>query len=281
MNPYKYSVLMSIYEKEDPKYFRDSIESMIHQTITPDEIVIVIDGPLTQKLENVIKNYTEQYPKLFTIVPLKENVGLGKALNYGLQKCRNELVARMDTDDISVEERCELQIKEFISDPNLSIVGSHIDEFNDDINNIVSSRIVPITHDEILEFSRRRNPFNHPTIMYKKSEVLRCGGYKDYRRNQDLDLFVRMLMNGCIAKNIDKSLVLFRANQDNLKRRKSWIKCKSYIEMIYKFWRKGHSSFLDLLIVTISQIVVFMAPSWFLKWISNMFLRRHRTAAER
>lgn len=269
----KYSVLMSIYAGEEPEYFKESLESMIRQSMPADQIVIVKDGQLTPQLNNVIYEYLLLYPDLFTVVTLEKNVGLGLALNEGLKKCRNELVARMDTDDISVKERCEIQVKEFINNNKLSIIGSIIDEFEDDPQQIKTSRIVPLKHDDILKFSKRRNPFNHPTVMYKRSEVLAIGGYGDYRRNQDLDLFVRMLNEGLQAMNINQGLVLFRANSNNLERRKSWKKCKGYISMIYNFWRKGYSSLFDLIVVAASQIVVILSPLWLLDWISRTFLR--------
>ena len=247
---------------------------MINQTLKPNQIVIVKDGKLTDDLNEVIRKYQAAYPNLFTIVTLENNVGLGKALNEGLKRCKNELVARMDTDDISVRERCELQVQEFIKNKKLSIVGTIIDEFYEDPNDTVCTRVVPIKHEDILRFSRRRNPFNHPTVMYKKSDVMNCGGYGDYRRNQDFDLFIRMLNSGYIAYNIDKSLVLFRANQDNLKRRKSWAKCKSYTTMMYSFWKKGYSSLTDLFVVTVSQLIIFISPLWLMKWISDTFLRK-------
>lgn len=270
----KYSVLMSVYTKENPNYFKTSIESMVNQTLPPEEIVIVKDGPITVELDEIIDYYESSYSGLLTIVALKENVGLGKALNEGLKKCRNELVARMDTDDISLTNRCELQVAEFIKDKKLDIVGSNIDEFYNNPDVVVSSRLVPTNHDEILKFSRRRNPFNHPTVMYNKTSVLNNGGYGDFRRNQDLDLFVRMLNNGCKARNINQSLLLFRANKDNLKRRKSWEKCRGYISMIYSFWRKGHSRSIDLAVVAVSQIVIYISPSWVLEWISSKYLRK-------
>src|SRR5699024_4711963 len=214
--------------------------------------------------KEVIDYYVEENPELFTIIPLEKNVGLGQALNYGLEASRNELVARMDTDDISTKKRCEMQIKEFLNDKSLDIIGTHIDEFYDSPNEIVSSRIVPLKHDDIVTFSKRRNPFNHPSVMYKKTTVLNNGGYSSYRRNQDLDLFVRMLNNGAQAKNIDKSLLLFRANKDNFKRRKSWEKCSSYIRMAYSFWRKGYSNFSDFMYVAISQLFIFISPIWVL-----------------
>lgn len=270
----RYSVLMSVYTKENPDYFKFSIESMVNQTLPPEEIVIVKDGPITGRLDQIVDYYVSNYPELITVVALEKNVGLGKALNEGLRKCRNELVARMDTDDISLLNRCELQVNEFVKDKELDILGSNIDEFYDSPDKIVSSRIVPTKHEEIMKFSKRRNPFNHPTVMYKKSSVLRNSGYGDFRRNQDLDLFVRMLNNGCKARNINQSLLLFRANQDNLKRRKSWNKCKSYISMIYSFWRNGYSSLIDLIIVAASQIIIFISPSWVLETVSNKYLRK-------
>ena len=268
-----YSVLMSVYEKENPKYLRQCIDSVLNQTLPPNQIVIVKDGTLTSDLDELIDHYDKSNPKLFNIVSLDENVGLGLALNEGLKYCENELVARMDTDDIAVHNRFELQVKEFLNNKNLCILGTNIAEFDDNPNKIISYRIVPSNHNDILKFSKRRNPFNHPTVMYKKSEVLKVGGYSDYRRNQDLDLFVRMLISGSKSANLDKTLVLFRANKNNLKRRKSWEKCRLNIQIVYKFWRKKHSSITDLIIVIISQISIFLLPMNFFEWLSHKFLR--------
>ncbi|GEK91038.1 glycosyltransferase [Alkalibacterium kapii] len=269
----KYSVLMSIYKKEKAEYFVESIESMIKQTLMPDEIVIVKDGDLTKELEEVIVNYIDKYPGLFNIVSLKVNVGLGRALDEGLKHCQNELVARMDTDDISLPNRCKLQIGQFNENPELCIVGTMIDEFYDVPDNVTSSRVVPTTNDAIYKFMKRRSPFNHPTVMYKKSEVIRCGGYGKMRRKQDLDLFSRMINNGCYAQNINQSLLLFRSNEDNFKRRKSWSYCKSYIDVQYEIWKRGHCSLSDLSFVTTGQLVMFLAPMRLLKKVSNKYLR--------
>ncbi|WP_350342386.1 glycosyltransferase [Proteinivorax tanatarense] len=271
---FKYSVLMSVYIHEEPSFLKQSIESMLNQTYEPDEIVIVKDGKLTKQLNEVINQYYELDPNLFTIVELENNVGLGLALNEGLKKCRNELVARMDTDDVSLPNRCELLVNEFRTDKKLCIVGSYVDEFISDTKKIISSRIVPLEHSEILKYSRRRNPFTHPAVMYKRSKVLELGGYRDFRRNQDLELFVRMLNNNCLSKNIDKPLLLFRANQENLKRRKSWQKCSSYIKLIFMFWRKGYSKLYDVIIIALSQLVVFIIPIKLFEWVSNKILRK-------
>lgn len=269
----KYSVLMSVYHKENPDYLEASINSMLEQSLFPDQIILVKDGPLTAELDKIILKYTQEYPDLFTIVPLKVNVGLGKALDVGLKYSNNELVARMDTDDISLPERCKLQVEAFMNDPELSIIGTIIDEFYDEPSNIVSSRRVPTEHEDIVKFIKRRSPFNHPTVMFRKSEVIRCGGYGKLRRKQDLDLFSRMMNNGCKGANINQSLLLFRSNEDNFKRRKSWSYCKSYIEAAFAIWRRGHCSIIDLLYVTIGQLVMFISPMWLLKKLSSKYLR--------
>jgi len=270
----KYSVLMSLYMKERPDYLRQSIDSMLKQTVTPDEIVIVKDGPLNDELEEELKEYQVKHPELFHIVSSEKNIGLGLALNLGLQNCRNELVARMDTDDISLPERCEKQLQVFKTEKELVIVGTMVDEFYDDQNEVISSRIVPTTHNEIYEFAKRRSAFNHPTVMYKKSKVLECGGYSDLRRNQDVDLFGRMLFAGCKAANIDESLLLFRSNRDLLKRRRSWENTKSYIATIHKLWKLGYSDFGDYVIVGIGQMVMFLCPLKVQNWLYRKFLRQ-------
>lgn len=270
-----YSVLMSVYINEIPEYFIQSLESMVKQTIIPNEIVIVKDGMLTNELNEVIKRYESEYPNIFNIIPLKKNIGLGRALDVGLEHCKNELVARMDSDDISLPKRCESQLKVFNVNPDLVILGTMIDEFYDTADNIVSSRVVPTTNKEIHQFMKRRSPFNHPTVMYKKSEVIRCGGYGKMRRKQDLDLFSRMINNGCNAQNINKSLLLFRSNEDNFKRRKSWSYCKSYIDVQYEIWKRGHCSVRDLIFVTAGQIFMFVAPMSITKKISKRYLRKN------
>lgn len=270
----KYSVLMSVYHKEKPEYLKLSIDSMINQTVKPSEIVIVKDGPLTEELDKVIDEYKFNSEDLFNIIISEQNLGLGKALNLGLKSCKYELVARMDTDDISLPTRCEKQIKQFMNDSNLVIIGTAIDEFYDNIDEIISSRVVPTKHDEIYQFAKRRSPFNHPTVMYKKSKVLALGGYSDLKRNQDVDLFGRMLFYGCKAQNLGESLLLFRSNMDLNRRRKSWGNTKSYIGTIKKFWKLGYSNFTDYFIVMCGQAVMFICPVFVQNFIYKKFLRK-------
>lgn len=265
----KYSVLMSLYKKEHPEYLRIAIDSMLDQTITPDEIVMVEDGPLTDELYAVL----DEYPMLVR-VKNKTNLGLGLALNEGLKKCRNELVARMDTDDCSKSERCEKQLCRFAEKPYLAIVGSHIDEFVGDISNVVSQRVVPTTSKEIFDFSKRRSAFNHPAVMYSKTAVLNNNGYADLKRNQDVDLFGRMQFKGYQAENIDEALVWFRSSDELVARRKSWVNTKSYIDTIQKFWKMGYSSFSDYAKVAVAQTGMFILPASMQNWVYRNFLRK-------
>lgn len=267
----KYSVLMSLYKKEKPDYLRLAIDSMLNQTVAPDEIIMVEDGPLTDELYAVLN----EYPMLHRIKNEK-NLGLGLALNVGLKECKNELVARMDTDDCSKPERCEKQLERFLAKPYLTIVGSHIDEFVNDTSNVISQRIVPTTSEEIYNFAKKRSAFNHPAVMYSKTAVLENKGYADLKRNQDVDLFGRMQFEGYKAENIDESLLWFRSSDELAKRRKSWQNTWSYIATIRRFWKMGYSSFIDYLMVGIAQVGMFLLPTKVQSYVYKKFLRKQK-----
>lgn len=268
----KYSVLMSLYKKEKPEFLINAIDSMLSQTVKPDEIVIVEDGPLTDELYCILDKYGEKIKRIRN----EKNLGLGLALNVGLKNCKNELVARMDTDDISKRDRCEKQLKVFENKPDLAIVGAWVDEFYDSPDKIVSTRVVPTSFEEIYNFAKRRSAFNHPVVMYKKSKVMENNGYSDLRRNQDVDLFGRMLFSGCKAENIPEALLYFRSNDDLAKRRKSWENTKSYIDTIKRFYKIGYSSFFDYIVVAVAQTSMFVMPVKLQHWVYKNFLRKRR-----
>ena len=269
-----YSVLMSVYKKDTAEHLRQSIDSMLGQTVPCEQFVVVQDGPLGDDLCIVINEYATAQPGLFTVVPLEQNIGLGKALDVGLEYCRNDLVARMDADDISLSERCEKLMALFESEPRLGIAGTNIDEFYDDPACVVSSRVVPSDYEGIRKFIRRRSPFNHPTVMFRKSEVLRCGGYGKMRRKQDFDLFARMIGMGVYALNINESLLLFRADAGNYKRRKSWEYVSSYIVVQKENYKRGYCSLWDLIVGAGGQMVMFLTPLFIMKWLSDHLLRK-------
>ena len=257
----KFSVLMSVYYKEKAEYLKVSLDSVINQTVMPNEIVLVKDGPLTDELEEVIQSYTLKYKNLFNIVALEKNVGLGLALAEGIKHCSNELIARMDADDISREDRFEKLLAEFENDKTLDICGSHITEFEDNKDVIVAKRVVPLSQKEIEKNQRRRDSFNHMAVMYKKSAVMNAGNYQSCMLMEDTYLWVRMLLNGAHAKNIDDCLVNVRIGKDMYKRRGGLSYFKKYKtgrKMVYK---TGYISWWDYKITLFIQFIVCLMPN--------------------
>jgi glycosyltransferase involved in cell wall biosynthesis len=259
----KYSVPMSVYHKENPDFFRQSVESMLNQTVMPDEIVVVKDGPLTDSLEMVINDFVEQHPDILKVVSIEKNVGLGVALNVGLQHCRNELVARMDTDDVSVPERCEKQLRAFYDNPELAVFGGAIAEFTQSIEDVIGIRPVPTCDSAIKRLIKRRCPFNHQTVMFRKSEVLRAGGYVDWFWNEDYYLWVRMSEMGCRFGNSSDVLVYVRSGIDQYRRRGGLRYFQSEAKLQrYLLEHNIVSRFEYLENVAIRLVVQLLMPSW-------------------
>lgn len=268
-----FSVLMSLYCKEKPEYLRECFKSLLKQTVQPSEWVIVKDGPLTKELEDVLNEYDVKYPHLIKYVNLENNQGLGLALREGIQHCENELVARMDTDDICVPNRFEMQLNEFLKDSSLDICGSYIKEFDGDISNIISERLVPLTNDDIYVYQRRRSAFNHMTVMYKKSSVINSGNYEHAPLMEDDMLWTRMLLNQCQCKNIDQYLVYARTGLAMIERRGGWKYFKKYKESRKKVYKLGLASWWDYTYTLLVQFVVAMIPKKIRLVIFKKFLR--------
>lgn len=269
----KYSVLMSVYINDNVRYLELSIESMLSQTIKPEQFVIVEDGEIKDECEALICEYEKEFADIFVVVRLKENKGLANALNIGLKFCRNDLIARMDADDISLQTRCEEELKMFEQYDGLVVCGCNIDEFSEDIKEVELSRVVPSNYEDIVRFSRKRQPFNHPTVMMKKSIIEKCGGYIGLKRKEDFDLFSRIITAGYYVRNINKSLYLYRANDSNYKRRKSKENMKSAIYVYRRHWKRKGCSFIDFLVISLAEIFFWIIPERLMKIVSNKILR--------
>lgn len=268
----EYSILQTVYKSDSPVYLKLTIESMLSQTLRSDDYVLVEDGPLPEELESVVVFYEKNYPEIH-VVRLPSNVGLGKALNEGLPVCRNELVARMDSDDISLPERCEKQVRAFENDPELDIVGCPVKEFVGTPDNVVGQRDVPIDNESIHKYVHRRDPFNHPTVMYRKSKVMKYGPYGDYRKNQDTDLWIKLLSNGCKAINIDEYLLMFRFDEGTYRKRKSWTNTKTLINIRWKAFKDKNCSLWDFIVVSGAQLAIYIMPSGLQRFIYQHILR--------
>ena len=245
------------------------------QTVLPDQIVIVKDGPLTEELESVLGEYVSKDPDLYTIVPLETNRGLGLALAEGIQHCKNELVARMDTDDICRQDRFEIQLAEFEKDPSLDICGSSILEFENSLDQIVAARRVPLSDADIKVYQKRRDAFNHMTIMYKRSKVLEAGNYQSCMLMEDTYLWVRMLLAGATCKNIEESLVYARIGENMYERRGGFSYFRKYRQGRKKVKQTGYIGTWDYQYTLFVQFVVAMLPNKLRGWVFKNILHKN------
>lgn len=273
----KYSVLMSVYYKEQPQYLEMAIQSMIDQTVKPDEFIIVKDGPLTRELDAVIDDFSNKYRELFTIIANKTNLGLGPALRKGVEISKNELIARMDSDDYAVPDRCEKQLKLLRDDPQLGMVGSYEAEFINGIENVVSIHRVPEGNDSIRKFMRRRCAVLHPTVIFKKKEVIRAGNYQKkstFAVYEDYDLFSRMVFDAKVkCYNIQEPLYYIRTSEDFFERRGGIAYAKTVLRFKWHLFRKGNMSFGDFCISGLGQAFVCVLPNNLRKSFYMKFLR--------
>lgn len=217
MQNLKFSVSICVYGGDRADWFCAAVDSMIHQTCKPDEIVLTVDGPVPQTLDRLIAEYEKRDD--FCIVRLEENQGLGNARRKGLAYCKHDIVALMDADDISLPDRCAKQLAMFASDSELDIVGGNIAEFIGERDNIVSIREVPTTDVEIKEYMKKRCPLNHMSVMFKKSSVDKVGGYFDWYHNEDYYLWLRMALAGMKFANLPDVLVNVRIDENMYRRR--------------------------------------------------------------
>ena len=213
-----FSVAMSVYKNDSPVYFDRALESITdQQTIKPDEIVLVVDGPVPEETNGIIEKYSKKYN--LKAIRLETNAGLGNALKIATESCSNELIARMDSDDVASADRFEQQLLFFAENPNVDIVGGDISEFVNDETNIVSYRVLPTSDKELKRFLKKRCPFNHMTVMFKRTSVFNAGGYLDLHYNEDYYLWVRMFLNDSCFANTGSILVNVRVGENMYRRR--------------------------------------------------------------
>ena len=217
-----YSVLMSVYYTERQEYLKASMRSIDEKTVPTDDFVLVCDGPLNKGLDLVVEQMQALFGNKLQVVRLEENRGLGNALNEGMKKCHCPLVARMDSDDISRPDRCERQLKIFKDHPDIDIVSGIIEEFENDPSQIVGRRKPPEHNEEIVQYAKTRNPFNHPCVMYKKERVEAAGGYQDFYLLEDYYLWIRMILKKYRGYNIQEPLLWMRTGNGMYKRRSGW-----------------------------------------------------------
>ncbi len=222
MDAGKFSVLMSVYAKENPGHFDLALKSVLkRQKLPPDEFILVCDGPLTAKLDAVITKYKRHYPDVLKVYRLRKNSGLGRALNYGLEKCSYDLVARADSDDICMPERFEKQIHYLEGHPEIAVLGCDIREFTNNPKSPVSYKKMPASSEKVYQMARFRNPVNHMTAVFRKGIIKEVGSYLHLPYLEDYYLWVRVLAAGYRIENLNKPYVFARIGNGMAQRRGS------------------------------------------------------------
>ena len=240
----EFSVLMTVYDKEKPYNLRKSLLTSYQQTIKPTEIILVCDGELTQELYDEIERIKSEIP-ILKVYQLDTNVGSGPASRFGVEKCNTELIARMDSDDYSVETRFEKQIKAFEENPNLVMVGTNILEKNTEFTAL---KTVPKKTEEIREYSKFRNPFNNPSSMMKKEYILKVGNYRKFRYLEDYDLTMRLIHDNPTKDflNIQEPLVVMQTDDSSYLRRGGLLYVKTEFFLQVDFYKRGYLTKFEL-----------------------------------
>jgi len=269
-----YSVLMSVYYKDIPYQLEASLYSMVNQTVPPNQIVLVCDGPLTPDLDKCIDNLKNKLTDLLEVVRLEQNQGLGLALAEGIKHCRNELIARMDSDDISYENRIQKQLEIFEEREDVSIVSGTIEEFEESTDNVVGMRVLPEEHEDIVKFAKYRSPFNHACSMFKKEAVIAAGSYQWFYMMEDYHLWIRMLKAGYKGYNIKEPIIKVRVGAGMLTRRGGVKQLLSKFKFFTYMYKNGMLTAPELLISCIIRTVVTLAPVRLKKIFYSRFARQ-------
>lgn len=268
-----FSVVICVYANDNPQHFSIAIESIFNQTVPPNEIILVVDGPIPDSIANIIKVYDSN--SKIIVIRIPNNLGHGNARRIGLENCTNELVALMDADDISVPDRFEKQIVCFNRDNNLSIVGGNIREFVNSPENVVGIREVPQSDKEIKEYMKKRCPFNQMTVMFKRTEVEKAGGYLDWYCDEDYYLWIRMFQKGAVFRNLSDCLVLARVGQDMYRRRGGWKYFRSETRLQRYMYKNNIIGIYTFIVNVIIRLIiqVFM-PNYIRGFIFKRFARK-------
>lgn len=273
-----FSVLISVYKKENPSYLRECLKSVFSQTLLANEVILVKDGPLSEDLDKVINEFQIIQPTL-KIIKLDQNQGLGNALNEGIKYCSYDYIARMDSDDICFPNRFERQILYLEKHPDIDIVGTYSQEFSEDQNGLKTYNALkkfPISNEECYKYAKKRNPMEHPTVIFKKSSIMTAGGYMHCYLFEDYYMWIRMFLNKCTFHNISEPLLYFRMTKESFRRRGGWNYVKAELRALRTFKSTGFYTPTQYWKNIITRIPVRLMPNIVRKYIYNLFLRNRK-----
>lgn len=263
---------MSIYKKDDPAYLRIALDSIINQTLPPDEIVLVADGPIPTELEDVVKN-TDTRQVEIVFLPQDVNRGLGEALRIACENCKYDYIARMDSDDISLPNRFEKQMRVFENDPDVGMVGGMITEFVGEPANIVNKRILPLDCESIYKMMQTRCGVNHVTVIIRKSDLMAAGNYSGRFRQEDFYLWARMMKNKVKILNIPDIVVNVRSGEDQFARRGGMKYFHEHMKVFKFMYHEGLISYPILLKNYCLRFAQVAFPNKLRTWVYQHLLR--------
>jgi glycosyltransferase involved in cell wall biosynthesis len=270
----EYSVLMPVYFKDNPKWLRIAIDSMLTQTLPPSEFVIVKDGEITSELNCVLNEYERGRPELFKIIGFEKNRGVGLASRFGAESCTFDYIARMDADDYCVPTRIEKQFECFRENKKLGAVGCLVDEFIGAADNIVARVILPSEHKDIVKYAKKRCPVRHSALLMKKEALVNSGNYSDIRIGEDYNIVVKLIMHGYEIYNVPKVFVLMRINSEFFKRRGGIKFLKNIYKLKRHFREIGFYSRFDFLRSFVPHLLVCLMPNFLRDFVYRKFLRK-------
>lgn len=271
-----FSIITSIYKNDNPEFVRVALDSMlVNQSVKPSEIILIQDGPVSSELGNLLSEYEQKHASIMHIIRLDQNKGLGNALMLGVDNAKNEIIARMDSDDICLPNRFELQLKYLESHPDVDIVGGQMVEFIGNPQNVIGRREVPLTNEAIYNFMKSRCALNHVTVMFRKAAVVKAGNYKDWFWNEDYYLWVRMMIAKCKFANISEVCVNVRSGVDQYARRggREYFDSEKGIKKL-QLENKMISRFEYCLFVAERYIIQILMPNRLRGWVFRTFIRR-------
>lgn len=262
----KFSVLIPVSNQESPANLKRCLNSILNQTIKPNEIVVVKDGKFPQKLNEVLKEYK------LKIIELNEHKGIGYALNVGIKTCKYDIIARMDSDDIALSNRFELQLNRFKKNKKLTILGGQILEFDE--KKIKKIRKVPTKYEDILKYSKRRCPFNHMSVMYKKNSILKIGNYSNIPHFEDYQLWITALKKHYYVENLDETIILANNNSNTIKNRGGLKYIKPTIKFQVFLLKANYINMFEFIKNIFIRITVAIVPNKIRAMFYNLFLRK-------